>query len=92
MMDKDRIDKSTSVQTSGSFQHQALEIGLGLVTAPVLLGLVILDWSKKWVQQSSFADQGWWDESHLPVLSDPPIPQNQSSPDLPDSPLDPPLD
>jgi hypothetical protein len=75
--------KDTSAQTTtGSFQHKVLDLGLGFVTAPVLIGLVILDWGKQWLRQASFADQGWWSESHLPVLSDRP---KQEAEPLPDS-------
>lgn len=45
-----------------------LDLSLGILTAPVLVGLVVADRAGRWLRELSFEDQLLWVEERLPVL------------------------
>jgi hypothetical protein len=53
-----------------SIEQRLLGLTLGIITAPVLVGLVVTQAGERWLRDLTFAERSWWLDQHLPPLDE----------------------
>ncbi len=53
-----------------SREQRLLGMTLGIITAPVLVGLVVAQAGERWLRDLTFGEPSWWLDQHLPPLDE----------------------